>query len=109
LPVLCPHRRFSHSCPCRPRDLPPFPTRRSSDLPAPPPPRAAPAGPADRLRRPASACTYCNTKQRRRQQKTTVFYSAVQILPALRSEEHTSNSSHVSISYAVFCLKKKHT
>src|SRR5690242_20987407 len=26
---------------------------------------------------------------------------------ALRSEEHTSNSSHMSISYAVFCLKKK--
>src|SRR5207249_11790776 len=26
---------------------------------------------------------------------------------APRSEEHTSNSSHVSISYAVFCLKKK--
>src|SRR5699024_11763640 len=25
----------------------------------------------------------------------------------LRSEEHTSNSSHVSISYAVFCLKKQ--
>src|SRR5699024_2018883 len=25
----------------------------------------------------------------------------------LRSEEHTSESSHVSISYAVFCLKKK--
>ena len=24
-----------------------------------------------------------------------------------RSEEHTSESSHVSISYAVFCLKKK--
>src|SRR5207249_9293800 len=24
-----------------------------------------------------------------------------------RSEEHTSNSSHVSNSYAVFCLKKK--
>src|SRR6266571_3362490 len=24
-----------------------------------------------------------------------------------RSEEHTSNSSHMSISYAVFCLKKK--
>src|SRR5690349_25044292 len=29
--------------------------------------------------------------------------------PALyrRSEEHTLNSSHVEISYAVFCLKKK--
>src|SRR5690348_18174593 len=26
-----------------------------------------------------------------------------------RSEEHTSNSSHPSISYAVFCLKKKNT
>src|SRR5690349_23379321 len=26
-----------------------------------------------------------------------------------RSEEHTSNSSHVEISYAVFCLKKKKT
>src|SRR5437868_9105292 len=25
-----------------------------------------------------------------------------------RSEEHTSELSHVSISYAVFCLKKKH-
>src|SRR5207249_9730015 len=25
----------------------------------------------------------------------------------VRSEEHTSESSHVSISYAVFCLKKK--
>src|SRR5690242_21178246 len=24
-----------------------------------------------------------------------------------RSEEHTSESSHMSISYAVFCLKKK--
>src|SRR5690606_40253952 len=30
------------------------------------------------------------------------------ILPGLpRSEEHTSDSSHVKISYAVFCLKKK--
>src|SRR5690349_24115791 len=26
-----------------------------------------------------------------------------------RSEEHTSNSSHVEISYAVFCLKKTKT
>src|SRR5688500_19842838 len=25
----------------------------------------------------------------------------------IRSEEHTSNSSHLVISYAVFCLKKK--
>src|SRR3712207_8698459 len=28
-------------------------------------------------------------------------------VPARRSEEHTSDSSHANISYAVFCLKKK--
>src|SRR3712207_8705399 len=28
-------------------------------------------------------------------------------LRKLRSEEHTLNSSHANISYAVFCLKKK--
>src|SRR5699024_12272471 len=28
-------------------------------------------------------------------------------VPNARSEEHSLNSSHVSISYAVFCLKKK--
>src|SRR5438477_6584711 len=27
--------------------------------------------------------------------------------PHTRSEEHSLNSSHMSISYAVFCLKKK--
>src|SRR5690606_41975947 len=30
-------------------------------------------------------------------------------VPGPRSEEHTSDSSHVKISYAVFCLKKKKT
>src|SRR5690348_17986425 len=33
--------------------------------------------------------------------------NAVQFIVAVRSEEHTSNSSHPSTSYAVFCLKKK--
>src|SRR5438445_10138039 len=28
---------------------------------------------------------------------------------SVRSEEHTLNSSHANISYAVFCLKKKKT
>src|SRR3712207_7308757 len=31
----------------------------------------------------------------------------LQLLRERRSEEHTSNSSHANISYAVFCLKKK--
>src|SRR5699024_12547224 len=34
-------------------------------------------------------------------------YGAFSGMIAGRSEEHTSNSSHVSISYSVFCLKKK--
>src|SRR2546427_1833295 len=34
-----------------------------------------------------------------RRKQVTIFY--------VRSEEHTSNSSHSQISYAVFCLKKK--
>src|SRR5690242_21240073 len=29
------------------------------------------------------------------------------LIENFRSEEHTSESSHMSISYAVFCLKKK--
>src|SRR5438552_13761537 len=32
-----------------------------------------------------------------------------EIRHAVRSEEHTLNSSHQIISYAVFCLKKKKT
>src|SRR5699024_12081782 len=35
------------------------------------------------------------------------FGSRQSNLKIKRSEEHTLNSSHVSISYAVFCLKKK--
>src|SRR5438445_12044562 len=43
-----------------------------------------------------------------RDSSATIFpnCSANSGLPA-RSEEHTSNSSHANISYAVFCLKKK--
>src|SRR5207245_4273812 len=36
-----------------------------------------------------------------------VFPDVDVIFGPIRSEEHTSNSSHGSISYAVFCLKKK--
>src|SRR5206468_12485157 len=64
-----------------------FPTRRSSDLarrPRPLPLRA------DR-RRPGEGSAH----QGRRREADR------------RSEEHTSESSHDQISYAVFCLKKK--
>src|SRR5256885_459410 len=38
-----------------------------------------------------------------------VFVAGVELIgvPLLRSEEHTSEPSHLVISYAVFCLKKK--
>src|SRR5258707_7319331 len=42
----------------------------------------------------------------RRFSQETVHCGQVKILPP-RSEEHTLNSSHANISYAVFCLKKK--
>src|SRR2546429_3400642 len=35
------------------------------------------------------------------------FGTSAQLWQNLRSEEHTLNSSHGYISYAVFCLKKK--
>src|SRR5256886_4149975 len=36
-----------------------------------------------------------------------LYLSAGALARLSRSEEHTSNSSHSQISYAVFCLKKK--
>src|SRR3712207_6976127 len=42
-------------------------------------------------------------KQAKRLKKWNLYYGRV------RSEEHTSNSSHANISYAVFCLKKNNT
>src|SRR5207249_10128160 len=75
-----------------------FPTRRSSDLRDPDPDhpreRAQPSlRPADRLPPPAH--------QSRR---------GLAGLPAALDRKSTRlNSSHVSISYAVFCLKKKNT
>src|SRR5438067_10701520 len=38
-------------------------------------------------------------------ESTVIFFPIFQV----RSEEHTSELSHVSISYAVFCLKKKNS
>src|SRR5690606_41809328 len=69
----------------RPGKLHSFPTRRSSDLPA------------DQL-----------AHQRAGEQGE----QTVQAIPfaahaGVRSEEQRLNSSHVKISYAVFCLKKK--
>src|SRR5438552_12782546 len=83
------------------RDLPSFPTRRSSDLIVAwraklhrSRTRTAPRlTPAQRL----AGCEESGPGRR-----------LLAVFPARqRSEEHTLNSSHQIISYAVFCLKKK--
>src|SRR5699024_12820835 len=84
LSVLRPRRRasprpsFFFYCCGDHRDLHSFPTRRSSDLPV--HPRLAAYGPGGAL-----------------------------IVPGEHQDRKSTrlNSSHVSISYAVFCLKKK--
>src|SRR5699024_12401488 len=87
---------------CILRSLPSFPTRRSSDL-AP----AAPRGPAVPAARPRPAL------HPHRGERRAAPRSAASLLQHARPAGGTDrkstrlNSSHVSISYAVFCLKKK--
>src|SRR5437660_5981042 len=84
-------------------DLPSFPTRRSSDL------------------KDLELCAALLATKRlqahliRERLRETRMDDRLRVLTTerlnkaieMRSEEHTLNSSHVAISYAVFCLKKK--
>src|SRR5262245_66661438 len=79
---------FSLHCPTNSRHLHPFPTRRSSDLPA----LTAPARPTcDLLTRSIGSMA------RSMNWRT----------PWTDRNSTRLNSSHLGISYAVFCLKKK--
>src|SRR5437870_12695012 len=90
--------RYSHG---HHRDLPSFPTRRSSDLA---PPRAEHvAGEAFGVHphQDVLAVLHVPVDQRHVQDRKNVL---------VRMQDRKStrlNSSHVAISYAVFCLKKK--
>src|SRR5207247_9044374 len=77
---------FSHRS-AAPRDLHSFPTRRSSDLE-----RPLESGGDIYI-----AGTHLNE----------AMHGDRVVVRIERSEEHTSDSSHEWISYAVFCLKKK--
>src|SRR5690606_39809439 len=106
LTVLCCLRNQYH--------LPSFPTRRSSDLPS-PAPVAEPAGrdPSTSETRepgpPTKGTPTDDGDHHPRGEATGAGQRAG--TPAAghrrRSEETRLNSSHVKISYAVFCLKKK--
>src|SRR5947209_15894922 len=93
---------FFLSCYTDPRDLPSFPTRRSSDLITNPIPHSMPG----------------NTPLINRNFKTPVLGedSLVDVVAVTFCKRGASeldrkstrlNSSHANISYAVFCLKKK--
>src|SRR5690606_41580594 len=105
LPLL-----YSLLCSRDHRDLPSFPTRRSSDLCSKHDlsskrQRTALAVRASCLPQLAGrqvACSDCCTLSDRR----TAHFGAAE--PSLLDRKSTRlNSSHVKISYAVFCLKKK--
>src|SRR5690554_7752138 len=55
----------------------------------------------------AHPVVFCRTINRREIQLPLFSAQFKHQIENLRSEEHTLNSSHVRISYAVFCLKKK--
>src|SRR5690606_42038151 len=83
------------------RDLPSFPTRRSSDL------VTAEDDPAAYARRQLEQLSDSQPLQATEALGETGPLVGDEVDPGARSEEHSLNSSHVKISYAVFCLKKK--
>src|SRR5690606_41590596 len=102
---------FSFSCSRHPRDLPSFPTRRSSDLSFElieiPHVRISGKNSAD-IRLVVDALDLCYTKSH---VDTFVIISGDSdfspLVSKLDRKSTRLNSSHVKISYAVFCLKKK--
>src|SRR5437867_8887669 len=86
--VLCLVLFFFFHCTVHPRILHSFPTRRSSDLEDAPPIEALAR--ADAVKRPHDENIDSRARGRRKDRKSTRL-----------------NSSHRTISYAVFCLKKK--
>src|SRR5207249_8638292 len=92
------------------RDLHSFPTRRSSDLPKDGPPATR----SDALRVPANRADNCSMQKLAAAARRPATQPAPgsdarsrRPNPARDRKSTRLNSSHVSISYAVFCLKKK--
>src|SRR5699024_12115524 len=99
--------QYSLFCPpscAAPRDLHSFPTRRSSDLAVPERPLGLSASSEDReLTRGLVLCDHEWLHDGPGQIRALLTV----VTPPLDRKSTRLNSSHVSISYAVFCLKKK--
>src|SRR5439155_27036413 len=93
---------FFFPCPCSPRGLPSFPTRRSSDLSG-----ILRARYGTDLDHGASATI--GLQHNATQADTFSCNTASLNNPNLDRKSTRLNSSHVATSYAVFCLKKKQT
>src|SRR5690606_41061916 len=94
---------------CGSRSLHSFPTRRSSDLCV-----GMRAGSAPRAPRQGGGCPLGTPEADSRQRRHAIAACpsarrAGIAFPAADRKSTRLNSSHVKISYAVFCLKKKNT
>src|SRR5207248_11744662 len=99
---------FFFYCYAAHRDLHSFPTRRSSDLDVNMLQLVALLHPVHQRRTDVcgAEAVYAQVQQRVRHSDARIGNVRAYGVP-VRSEEHRLNSSHRTISYAVFCLKKK--
>src|SRR5439155_27143485 len=103
---------FLYPLPTTTRDLHPFPTRRSSDLKGKrrsSPVRVPALGAPSRLRSDTPARTFASITSRAQTMRRRWSMSKRDGAPNAGTDRKSTrlNSSHVAISYAVFCLKKK--
>src|SRR5699024_11220395 len=93
-----------------PSHPPPFPTRRSSDLPNKPSAKTQAKLPAARVAECMRGCSQPGLAVDRNHPSRASFKAFNSLVGHNFTQDRKStrlNSSHVSISYAVFCLKKK--
>src|SRR5205814_9372978 len=92
------------------RHLPPFPTRRSSDLSKPTPPPSTMACAPFSTRYDQAPRTLTTSRANPCGRFETRFAPGSTACTPTKDRKSTRlNSSHLGISYAVFCLKKKIT
>src|SRR5699024_11274379 len=105
-PSPLPRSHFAPYFSAPPRDLPSFPTRRSSDLPDPESTGASAVGLAT-ITNDGTVLDTWFPQPKLTEASSTGGTTPLSDAEARDRKSTRLNSSHVSISYAVFCLKKK--